>query len=284
MNVQLEAISEMTRDLRKAADTLTVDEARFLVDHYYAMQGQRIRAANQCRALTTTDEPHRVMEWFLSSSKLLEDEVRKALHYFAKSKLEGIWALSICGIGPIIASGLIAHIDPEKALTAGKVWRYAGMDPTSKWEKGRRRPWNASLKVLCYKIGDSFIKVQSRESDVYGKLFRERKDKEIEMNLNGEFANQAKEILRTKKIGKTTSTYGHLIKGRLSPDHINSRARRYAAKIFIAHYQQVIHFIHHGTIAPRPWIIEHGGHVDEIIPPNMHLIPNMEEFWRARCH
>ena len=40
----LDPITRLTRDLRAAARTLSEDEARFLVDAYYAMQRDRIRA------------------------------------------------------------------------------------------------------------------------------------------------------------------------------------------------------------------------------------------------
>ena len=45
-------------DLRKAADTLTAHEARFLVDMYYTMQETRKRSANQVRALTSSGAPN----------------------------------------------------------------------------------------------------------------------------------------------------------------------------------------------------------------------------------
>jgi hypothetical protein len=44
---------------------------------------------------------------------------------------------------------LLARIDIVKAPTAGHIWRYAGLDPTVRWNKGEKRPWNAGLKVLC---------------------------------------------------------------------------------------------------------------------------------------
>jgi hypothetical protein len=54
--------------------------------------------------------------------------------------------------------------------------------------KGQKRPHNAKLKVLCWKIGDSFVKQQSRENDVYGKVYGERKRLELERNDAGLFA------------------------------------------------------------------------------------------------
>jgi hypothetical protein len=50
---ELEPIERLTKDLKEAAITLSDDEARFLVDAYYAMQENRKRTDNQVRALNT---------------------------------------------------------------------------------------------------------------------------------------------------------------------------------------------------------------------------------------
>ncbi|KKL21523.1 hypothetical protein LCGC14_2444610, partial [marine sediment metagenome] len=57
--------------------------------------------------------------------------------------------------------------------------------PTVKWGKGKKRPWNASLKVLCWHAGESFVKCHNREHDVYGKLYVERKARELARNAEG---------------------------------------------------------------------------------------------------
>lgn len=43
-------IARLRGDIRKAADTMSEDEARFLVDAYYTLQRNRIRDNNQVRA------------------------------------------------------------------------------------------------------------------------------------------------------------------------------------------------------------------------------------------
>ena len=93
----------------------------------------------------------------------------------------------------MIAAGLEAHIDITRAPTVGHIWRYAGLDPTCEWRKGEKRPWNASLKTLCWKIGESFVKVSGKEKSLYGRLWKERKELEEKRNAAGEFADQAAE-------------------------------------------------------------------------------------------
>jgi len=43
------------------------------------------------------------------------------------------WLLSLYGIGPVIASGLVSHIDIEKTPNAGSLWSFAGLVATIRW-------------------------------------------------------------------------------------------------------------------------------------------------------
>ena len=155
-----EAVSRMSKDIAAASITLTDVEARFLVDAYYAMQEGRKRATNQSRAME--GEPHSVINWLALQNDTLENQVKRALDKYTEAHAIGRWMKSIYGIGPVIAAGLMAHIDIKKATTAGHIWRYAGLDPTVEWKKKTKRPWNAELKTLCWKIGQSFMKFSGR--------------------------------------------------------------------------------------------------------------------------
>src|SRR5262245_9040916 len=178
----LEPIEKLSRDTREAAKLLSRAEVRYLVDGYYMMQENRKRLANQTRALVEQQEPHNLIPWLAVQSELLEKEIKKALAVWADAQRAGEWAQSIVGIGPVITAGLLDHINIEKAPTAGHIWRYAGLDPTVKWEKGQKRPWNASLKTLCWKIGESFVKFSNHKNDIYGQIWLARKEKIIRQN------------------------------------------------------------------------------------------------------
>lgn len=256
-------VRKLTRDLANAAKTMTVKEARFLVDNYYAMQRNRIRAGGQQMAMST--EPHETLSHLHEQSKLLEEQIKRALHVYAENKPIGQWLMGITGIGPVIAAGLLAHIDIEKAPTVGHIWAFAGLDPTKVWEKGKKRPHNAGLKVVCWKAGHSFMMNSGRESCFYGKLYKERKALEIERNNNGLFAGQAADILAKKKFDKSTDAYKAYSVGKLPPAHIDARARRYAVKLFLAHLHEVMYRERYGTAPPLPYPIAHLGHA-HIIP------------------
>lgn len=203
----LDPLDVLSRDLRNAALTLGDEEARFLVDAYYMIQRDRIRGAHQVRTLAKEAEPNGVLQWVMDQSGRLEESIQKALDAYSNSHIEGRWARSQVGIGPVIAAGLLANIDIHQAPTVGHIWRYAGLDPTSKWLPNTKRPWNASLKRLCFIVGESFTKFQGHENDVYGKLYRARRLKEVRQNDEGKFIDQAKRSLEEKKFRKETDAF-----------------------------------------------------------------------------
>jgi len=331
MEMNLEAITKLNKDLRNASKTLSKDEARFLVDSYYIIQEDRKRFDNQIRSLTESGEPHEVLQWFAGNSRTLENQIKNVLDVYSNSSEVGKWSRSIKGIGPVIAAGFIAHIDITQANTAGQIQRYAGLDPTVEWlgkekstkivndvisgaknltlndvievamrtnikhqsyirqmtdpdtgeikyTKGElikavsRRPWNAQLKTLCWKAGESFVKVSNYEDDIYGKLYVERKAYETAKNEAGEYAEQAQAKLDKFNIGKNTEAYKSYIQGKLPKGHIHARAKRYAVKMFLSAWHEIAYFLHYGELPPNPYPIAILGHADQMWVPHGEMI------------
>lgn len=268
--IELEALNKLKRDIKNAGTTLSKEEARYLVDLYYQMQEYRKASDNQVRQLQKEDnkEPHETLAFFANNFRTLERNIKSVLQVYAESKPIGQWMLSICGIGPVISAGLMANIDITKVQTAGQIQAFAGFDPTREWHKGEKRPYNARLKTLCWKIGQCFIKVQNNEEDVYGKIFAIRKAYEIERNEKGELADQAKAKLERFNIKKTTDAYKWYSQGKLPPAHINQRASRYAVKIFLSHLFSVWYEMEHKEKPPKPYAIAILNHAHEIPIPN----------------
>lgn len=265
---EIQAAKKLTRDIRKACANLGDGAARYLVDAYYREQKERIGADAMVRQAKEANEPLEAVEFIAEQHRRNEASIKSMLDAYTKASKLGAWCQSICGIGPVIAAGLLAHIDITKAKTAGAIQRYAGLDPTQEWGKGQKRPWNARLKVLCWKLGESFVKVQNREADVYGHLFAEYKAGLVAKNDEGEFADVAKEILAGKKFGKDTEAYKAYSEGKLPPAHINARARRYAVKIFLSHFFEVAYEIEYGKRPPEPYAIAILQHAHKIEVPN----------------
>lgn len=131
-----------------------------------------------------------------------------------------------------------------------------------------KRPWNAALKTLCWHIGECFVKVSGKDDDVYGKLYLIRKDYEQQRNVSGALKDQASQKLANYRIGKDTDAYGYYSKGFLPPAHIHARAKRWAVKLFLAHWQWVAWESETGQPPALPYVIEHMGHIDLLAPPN----------------
>lgn len=260
-------VERLSKEIVSEAKELSHGEARFLVDSYYQMQENRIRENHQLSALAERGEPNRVLEWLAGQSSVIEQQIKRALEKYAMSKPLGQWAMSQVGIGPVITAGLLAHIDITKAPTVGHIWAFAGLDPTKTWEKGQKRPWNATLKTLCWKIGESFVKVSGNEKAYYGHVYKKRKEYEERRNAAGEYREQAAATLKRRNYGKDTKARGHYEAGELPPAHIHARAKRYAVKLFLSHFHEVAYELHFGTKPPLPYPIAHLAHVHYLEVP-----------------
>ena len=305
-----ETLRQLLKDFRVAREVLSDEEARFLVDLYYQTQEHRIALAGQMRSMDV--EPHSMIQWVYETMQFMEKQIEQKLGRYSMQSEVGQWSRSITGIGPVLAAGLIAYnpmtwtdkdglTQEQRKVT--QLWRYAGLDPTSSWEKGQIRPWNARLKTLCWKIGESFNKQKFRDSDFYGKLIDQRKRYEWRKNIAGEYSEQA--INKAKVVGKSTEAYPwyagtYILQpadidtcmegtaaikeilpyaeadegsgvNMLPPGHIHARAKRWAVKLFLAHWHAVAHECAFGEPSPTPYAIAHLGHVDEIPPPNWPL-------------
>jgi hypothetical protein len=261
------SISNLNKDIKEAAKTLSVNEARYFVDSYYTIQEYRKATGNQVRALGESQEPGEVIKWFFDQHNGLENNIRKVLDIYTNQHPVGVWLKGISGIGPVIAAGLIAHIDITKAPTVGHIWSYAGLNPNQKWEKGQKRPWNARLKTLCWKVGESFVKVSNNPKDIYGHIYAERKAIETANNEAGLFSDQAARILETKKLGKDTEAYKSYVQEKLPPAHIHARAKRYAVKLFLSHLHEFWYEHEFGEKPPLPYPITIMGHAHKIDRP-----------------
>ena len=255
------SIEKLSRDLRAAAATLGVREARYFVGAYYDLQDYRIAAANQQRKLTEGEQPSEFMNWFNSNLNILENQIKAALDKWSAAQPMGVWAREVVGIGPVISSGLLSNIDITKAPTVGHIWRFAGLDPTSKWNKGEKRPWNASLKRLCWLMGESFVKVSGHSKDVYGKLYITRKAYETARNERGDLAEYARQRLAQDKAKKLDAGLRAILEsGKLPQIALHERAKRWAVKQFLSDWHAEAYRQHYKTEPPKPYPLAHLGH------------------------
>lgn len=129
-------------------------------------------------------------------------------------------------------------------------------------------PWNKGLKVLAWKIGESFKKQSGNEKSFYGQVYAKRKLYELEKNERGDYADQA--ALWLPRMSSTSKISIEAYKqGKLPNNHIVRRSQRYAAKLFLAHWWSVYYVIHHKVAPPRPYVFEFlENHTKYYGPPN----------------
>jgi len=267
-----EPVIRLSRDMRAAAVALGDEEARFLVSSYYNLQGHRIASGNQVKAIERGggDVPHSVLLWLAAQNQTLEDQVKGALDVYTRGHAVGAWLRGQVGVGPVLAAGLLAHLDiKEHGATVWKWYRFAGLDPTSRWEKGQKRPWNAELKRVCWLLGESLCKVSGREGAFYGKLYRLRKAYETRLNESGAYREQAEARLRTRAPGGDTVARKALEAGRLPLGQIHERSKRYAVKMLLSGLHMVWHWEEHGRLPHLPFAVGRdrgtgGGHMTAI--------------------
>jgi hypothetical protein len=257
------SMARLTRDMATAARTMGAKEARFLVDAYYTSQENRKRAANQSRAMD--NEPHILIDWLFSQSKIHEGQIKRALDQYTQGHIMGSWMRQIVGIGPVISAGILANLE-EPRNNAGIIHSFAGIAGRDQkpWERGQKRPYNVRLKTLCWHAGQSFMKFAGRDDCFYGKIYRERKAFEQTMSDEGKRTDTAKEWLG--RVGKTTQAYKHYSEGKLPPSQIDGRARRFAVKLFLSHMNEVW-LIRTGKTPPAPYVLAHLRHSNYIPPP-----------------
>jgi len=133
-----------------------------------------------------------------------------------------------------------------------------------------KRPYNAKLKTLLWKLGQSFVKVSNNPNDFYGKIYQQRKAYEQEKNERKEYKEQAEQ--KAKIVGKTTEAYKYYSQGMLPPAHIQARAERYAVRIFISHLHKVMYMVEYGVEPPKPFALAILNHAHEIEVPNLDMI------------
>lgn len=267
MGELMDVIGKLDKDLKESVKTLSVEEARVLVEYYYLVQDYRIRAAHQAGQLGKAEKQHAAVEWLADQNHKLEDRVKMMLDWWTDNQRMGIWAKGICGVGPVIAAGLLAYIDIEQAPTVGHIWSYAGLSPTNQRKKGEKLKYNPELKVLCFKIGESFVKQQGRKSDIYGKLFAQRRLFEQMQTDAGMHAEQAATALTTKNFKNDTDTKKTYQSGKLPPAHLHARARRWVVKLFLAHWWEEAYRQHFGKEPPLPYPMGILGHAHRIEGP-----------------
>jgi hypothetical protein len=163
--------------------------------------------------------------------------------------------------------------DPACKRSMAKLVKYAS-DPDKPGTYSRSRlisnlakpPYNADLKVLLWKLGESFVKQSNKPGSLYGRIYKERFLLESQKNESGEYAEQAAQYLSAKSYNKQTESYKAYSQGKLPKAQLYARAKRYALKIFVSHLFEEMYRVRYNAPGPNPYAIVYQEHVDMFGP------------------
>ncbi len=142
----------MPKDLRYSAVDMSVREAQYLVKEALSWKGLRQAAKNHQRILEKYHESHEAVKFVMNSTRVLGRNITNFLDIWTDNFPAAKWVKSLRGLGPLIAGGLAAYIDIEKAQKPSSVWKYAGFTPNSK--RVSIKAADALLGASMDKIGD----------------------------------------------------------------------------------------------------------------------------------
>ncbi len=269
-------IPKANREVILSAATLNAPEARCLVTNYYDAQRLRKQGDMQLRHLGDKKDPNVHLpvclnEWTNQQADL-EKDIERSLENYAKNHPVGRWMLAQHGVGPVISAGFLAHLDIEKAPTAGSLWRYSDIDPTVEWKKGEKRPYNVQVKQLCYHLGNCFMKTYNSPESFYGRIYKSKKDLIVARNEAGHYAKRAKVFITASAEVKKK-----LEQGKLPDGNLDQQARNQAVKIFLSHLHAVMYWHRYGRAPAKPFTIAILGHAHEIKIPHIDMFPGLAE-------
>lgn len=219
--------------LKFSAGEMEREEARALYRDYLSLVRRRVAMEKRLKSLSRP----LVLNSLLKGLKRDEEAILKLLEAWVRRRETGRWLLGITGVGPVVATGLLVHVNLRKMKSVESLWRYAGLDGIT--EKLRHPYHNPTIKAIAYWAGDSFIRTQKVEGSFYGPLWRQRRDYEEQMNNQGRLKGEAERTLRRgyRWRKKTREMYEA---GMLSPSHLSARARRWTVKIFLSHFYEIL--------------------------------------------
>lgn len=160
--IEIDNISASKTGLQKI-DQVSKQDIKTLVKLYYETQRLRIIASAYTVADKKNSEDLLITNAFSPDAqdyKIIEKNIENQLMAVCKSQEVGRWLLGICGIGPVLAAGLLSYFDVTKANYASNFVSYAGLND-------QNRPWLGAVKSK--EILDEILKGRTNitEDDVY---------------------------------------------------------------------------------------------------------------------
>ncbi len=171
------------------------------------------------------------------------------------------WMKHVRGLGDTLAVQLIAHIQPIRDFeNVAKLWAYAGYKvvdgEAERRQRGKQSRWNPDLKLVCYQLGDCFVKAGGPYRELYDRY--KARDRAVHPEPVPKVDTKGQPV--KDRDGKAWKLY--------TPGHMHKRAMRYAVKLFLSHLWQVWRELE-GLPVRAPYPIEVLGHGTIISPWSM---------------
>lgn len=143
VEIEVQGLASISKNIKESVVGLTLPQVRYLVDAYYQMQDARVAMENQARSLiqgydSTVDgakDAHPLaIQWTSNAFRNDEAQIQKMLDVYTDSIPMGRYLKSIMGIGPVLAAGLLAYLNIDKANHSNQFISYAGLnDNNNPW-------------------------------------------------------------------------------------------------------------------------------------------------------
>lgn len=189
--------------------------------------------------------------------------------WLGQAELKALWDAQEGDVD--MRTRIVSHLvgrDPETVIRdATTNFKTGEITPLTKLKALKslaRIPYNRPLKTLCWKIGDSMVKLGNRQDAFYAVFYRERKATEIARNQRGDRAELAAKTLQAKPNHAKASTYRE---GLLPDGRVDMMARRATVKLFLSHLHELWYRLENGKAPPHPFSTTIKGHAHYIAPP-----------------
>jgi hypothetical protein len=233
-------------------------EAQYLLDMYLFMLKRRVAIASK---ISRCGIESRALGFLLDQIKAREGHARVLLDIYSDNHPVGAKMKEVKGIGPVIAAGLLAHVNMDRATTYGKILAYGGFNPNMVWNKGELRPFCAEFRSILIHAKRVFQFLSGNPTSYFGMHFKRYKNLIIAQNENGGMKEAAAAKLAKFNYRHETKAYQCYIEGKLPPAHITQLAGTKTLKLFIGCLHKYWSE-HLGRSAPLPYAVEHMGHMD----------------------
>jgi len=166
-----------TMEIVEHLKELKNSDLRVLTETYYDIQKLRTSSENRLRTymdagLLRYVDMDEVVKYLRKAEKESAREIEKEV---SKHPLWTEWLKDVKGVGEVMAGGLIAWIDDiGKFRTISKLWKYSGLAPGQRKERGQRVNYNPKMKSHLWRVGMQLLKAKNKK---YAPIYYEWKDK-----------------------------------------------------------------------------------------------------------